>query len=314
MRRFFSRWQNLLGLGLVLFFGVIALAAPILSPQSEKEPGAFQRTEGVKRTKREPQPPEVVAPLGSLPGQLDVFHALVWGTRDALTFGLQVTLATALFGVLLGAGAGLVGGWFNSLVLRIADSFLSFPLIAGVVFLEQLWLNAITASGGVFFRGQMIQEPVGGISPIEWLFLHTDALSVTIILFSWMPYARLTNAMVAVLKPTEFIQAAQALGASQARILFRHLIPNAVSPALVLAARDVGGMVVLQATLTFIGISSSSVWGTMLAMGRDWVIGPDGGIFRYWWVFLPTTLALTLFGVGWNLLGDGLSDLLDPRE
>jgi len=136
MRRFFSRWQNILGLGLVLFFGGVALLAPVLSPQSEKEPGAFQRAEGVKRTKREPQAPEIVPPLGTLPGQLDVFHALVWGTRDALNFGLKVTLATAFFGILLGASAAYAGGWLNSLVMRVADSFLSFPLIAGVVFLH----------------------------------------------------------------------------------------------------------------------------------------------------------------------------------
>jgi peptide/nickel transport system permease protein len=82
----------------------------------------------------------------------------------------------------------------------------------------------------------------------------------------------------------------------------------------VLAARDVGSMVILQATFTFIGLDGSSTWGNMLVMGRDWVLGPGGDIFAYWWVYIPATLVLVLFGVGWNLLGDGLSELLDPRD
>ena len=81
-----------------------------------------------------------------------------------------------------------------------------------------------------------------------------------------------------------------------------------------LAARDVGSMVILQATFTFIDLDGSSTWGNMLVMGRDWVLGPGGGIFAYWWVYIPATLVLVLFGVGWNLLGDGLSELLDPRD
>ena len=83
--------------------------------------------------------------------------------------------------------------------------------------------------------------------------------------------------------------------------------------ALALAARDIGGVVLLQATLTFIELGGDSVWGEMLALGRNWVIGPGGNLFRYWWVFLPPTLAVMLFGFAWNMLGDGLADMLDPH-
>jgi peptide/nickel transport system permease protein len=135
-----------------------------------------------------------------------------------------------------------------------------------------------------------------------------------LILFSWMPYARITNVVVSTLKQAEFIQAARAIGARSSRIIFRHLLPNSITPSIVLAARDVGSMVILQATFTFINLDGSSIWGEMLVKGKDWVLGPGGGIFTYWWAFIPATLALVLFGIGWNLLGDGLSELLDPRD
>jgi hypothetical protein len=82
--------------------------------------------------------------------------------------------------------------------------------------------------------------------------------------------------------------------------------------AIVLAARDVGGVVLLQATLTFIGIGGGSVWGEMLSQGRNWIIGPGGSMLGYWWVFLPPTFAVMLFGIAWNMLGDSLNDVLDP--
>jgi peptide/nickel transport system permease protein len=121
------------------------------------------------------------------------------------------------------------------------------------------------------------------------------------------------NSMVLTLKQTDFVQAARALGGSPFWIIRKHLIQNATGPAMVLAARDVGGVVLLQATLTFIQLGGNSVWGSMLAQGRDWVIGPGGSLLKYWWVFLPPTLAVMVFGIAWNILGDGLSDVYNLR-
>jgi peptide/nickel transport system permease protein len=82
----------------------------------------------------------------------------------------------------------------------------------------------------------------------------------------------------------------------------------------VLAARDVGGMVILQATFTFIGLGGDSPWGRILSTARDWIVGPGGNPFVYWWTYLPTTIALILFGISWNMLGDSLNDWLNPRR
>jgi peptide/nickel transport system permease protein len=314
LRRTFSHWQNWVGVFLVWIFLEVALFAPLLSPDNPKTPGPFMRAVGLPIGDLQPYSPAQIPPLGSLPGQYDVFHALVWGSQNALSFGLKVALASAVIGVLFGATAAYTGGFVNGAMMRIADAFLSFPIIAGVVLLQQLWLSVMADKGAVFARGEWIVPPGGAVSPVQWLFLLMDPLTFTLILFSWMPYARLTNTMVTTLKQTGFVQAARALGASPARIILHHLIPNAIAPAVVLAARDVGNMVILQATFTFIGLPGGSVWGQMLVMGRDWIIGPGGGIMTYWWTFMPATLAFILFGMGWNLMGDTVNELLDPRE
>ena len=303
---FFKRWQNVLGLLLTLIFLLVAIFASSISPMDQTSPGPFKKIgQGFGL---DPQPPSEEAKLGTLPKQIDVFHALVWGTRDALIFGLLVVLFAGLFGVIFGAISGYAGSTANNVMMRIADAFLAFPVIAGVVFLQQLIL---TATGGSLSAADMGR---GELSPfMQFLLQYLSPMTLGLILFSWMPYARLINTTVINLKSAEFITAAHVLGLKPARILWKHLIPNAISPAIVLAARDIGWMVVLQATFTFIGLPGGSVWGEVLVRGRGWFMGAGGNIFAYWWVILPTTLAVILFGVGWNLVGDGLNDLLDPN-
>lgn len=314
LRSFFRSWQNWLGFLLVFIFVFMAVSAPWLSPMAEKDPGLFQRVG--RASDNTPYPPSQNAPLGTLPGQVDVFHSLIWGAGDALQFGLIVALGAFVFGVLIGAVSGYAGGVLNSLMMRITDAFLTFPMIAGVVFLQQIVASTIVAMGGIYwfndpYHGKVIYFQ---FTPPAWVsfLMKVDPLLICLILFSWMPFARLVNTMVITLKRTDFIQAARALGGSSWWVLFRHLIPNSLAPAIVMAARDVGGAVVLQATFTFIGMGGNSAWGTLLSFGRNWVIGPGGDLFAYWWTFIPATLALVLFGIGWNLLGDGLNELLDP--
>jgi len=308
--RFFSRWQNWLATLLILGYFGVAIGAPYISPDDPKEPGPFMRVG--KATRGEPQPPDEKAILGMLPRGIDVYHALVWGARDALQFGLIVTISTAFFGIFYGALSGVVSQRVSRLLMNVADSFLAFPPIAGVVFLQQLFAATVTAMGGRFFntpQGQFI-EVNGPATMIQTLLETINPLMLSLIIFSWMPYARLVNSIVLTLRQTDFVQASRALGGSPLWLLRKHLLPNSIAPALVLASRDVGGVVLLQATLTFINIGGDSVWGSMLAQARNWVIGPGGSLLNYWWVFLPPTLAVMLFGIAWNLFGDGLNDVL----
>lgn len=318
-RLFLLRWQNWLGLLVVLVFVTVAAFAPLLSPADPQD------AEGVKIvgrvTDHRPQPPSQEAPLGTLPGQLSVYHTLVWGTRSALSFGLIVATVTATAGVLVGTVSAYFGGKLNDFLMRITDAFLAFPAIAGVVLFQQL-ISIVLYNYGVriYPNGVLVIDASGSIvdlaGEVELVYNFLNSINpvmIALILFSWMPYARIMNTMVMHLKQTEYIQAARALGAGHSAIIFRHLIPNAIAPVIVLAARDVGGMVLLQATFTFIGLGGNSLWGMLLVTGRDWIIGPGGNILTFWWVFLPATLALLLFGIGWNLIGDSLNEVLNPR-
>jgi peptide/nickel transport system permease protein len=303
--RFLTRWQNWFGLMLVILFVGVAVAAPILAPQPDGS-GAnpYKKVQGTGFILSTiPQPPSPEHPLGTTADNLDVFHTLVWGTRYALRFGLTVTLATAFIGILIGAITAFRGGWLNGVGMRTADAFLAFPVIAGVVLLQQV----LTARYLGWFLAPLspFQERMATLDP--------DPILWALILFSWMPYARLINTTVTQIRSSDYIVAARAMGMGNSRIIFRHLLPNAISPAIVLGARDVGAMLVLAAAFTFIGLGGRDPWGVMLVNNRNWIAGPGGDLLAYWWVYLPITIALVLFGVAWNLLGDGINDAINPR-
>lgn len=312
-RRFLIHWENGLGLFLILIFLFGALFAPVISPVDAKEPGPFKHIgRGIDLT---PRPPSKDAILGTLPGQYDVFHTLIWGMRGAMVFGLLVAIGSFSFGVFFGSVAAYAGSLINSLMMRVADAFLTFPTLAGVVFVQQLlgmWVNAM---GGTFYfnigtLGKVIYFNSEPTPLMNFLVNKLDPVMVILILFSWVPYARLVNSIVLTLKATDYVQAARALGGNSLWVIRRHLIPNSIGPALVLGARDVGSAVILQATITFIGLGGTSAWGTLLSMGRNYVLGARGSLLIHWWVYLPVTLAVILFGVAWNLVGDGLNDVL----
>jgi peptide/nickel transport system permease protein len=301
--RFSSRVQNLLAVAIIALYVFVAITAPRLAPPQDPEnPSPFRVASVDTGTSRHiPLPPEPGLPLGTVPGRLDVFYTLVWGTRSALRFGLTVALVTACVGILIGAASAYAGGLVNRLTLRLTDAFLAFPVIAGAA-LFRLVLYPVNP-----------QDPM---TPLQSLLasLEVDPVMLTLILFSWMSYVRIVNAEVAKLKQVAYVQAARSVGAGHLRLILRHLLPNAVSPAVVLIGRDIGGMVILRAAFTFVGVGAGSPWGFLLAKGRDWIIGPSASLTQYWWVYLPVTLALIFFGIGWNLLADGLNRALNPRS
>ena len=315
---FLSSWQNLVGFLIVLLFTLVALMAPLLSPPNDQTQGAFKKVG--RSNDFTPHPPGENAILGTLSGQTDVFHALVWGTRDAMIFGLSVALGAFLFGSLFGAIAGYASGAIHNFMMRIADAFLTFPVLAGVVFLQEIVATTIESMGGMYWFnsdrfGRQVYFEFTPPPAIAFL-MKVDPILISLIILSWMPFARLVSTIVLTLKNTEFVQAARTIGGSPLWIVRKHLLPNSIGPAIVLAARDVGNAVILQATITFIGLGGDSPapWGTMLSMGRDWIIGSNGDLFTYWWTYLPATLMIMIFGIAWNLLGDGINNALDPKS
>jgi peptide/nickel transport system permease protein len=312
LRRFASQMGSIIGLILVILYFGVALAAPWLAPTqaglNPTDPLVVGRFNDFL-----PHPPGAGAPLGTLPGQIDVYHSLVWGTRTALLFGLTVAACAFAFGLLWGAAGAYWGGWANRLVLRTTDAFLAVPVVAGAYFCKQLLLLFMLGAGFRFYMNGEIDASAASPQLASFL-LWINPIMIGFILFSWMPYARLTNTLVLRLRQADFAQAARTLGASPLYIVIRHLIPNAISPSITLAARDISMVVMLQATFQFIGLDSSYGWGKILQLGRSYLIAPGGNILRYWWLYIPVMLAIVLFSVGWNLLGDGLNDRLNPRR
>ncbi len=326
--RFFRSVPNLLGLLIVGGFILVAVAAPLLAPPTDPDhPTPYRFIEGIgSPTPLEPQPG---LPLGTIAYyatslgltdvlHFDIFYSLVWGTRAALRFGLITALTTASLGIIVGAVSGYVGGLFGSVTMRLTDAFLAFPIIAGVALFRSLMNMAGMETISSTYLALVNIAPTPFLRLVAALQL--EPVMLTLILFSWVAYARITYSLISRLKQTEYAEAARSVGAGNLRLIFRHLIPNAIGPAIVLVARDVGGMVIQQAAFAFIGVSgtvNSSLmpeWSRVLIMGRHWVIGQLGNPLVYWWVYLPVTLALVLFGIGWNLLGDGLNTALNPRE
>ena len=313
-RRFFSQWQNWLGLLIVTVFVLTALLAPLLSPKN-----VDTQEEILQPYLRVPRPPAPATPLGTLPDQSSVYDALVWGTRDALKFGVGVTAFIFLLGTLIGTLAAFLGGMSSTVLMWTTDIFLAFPVIAGVVFFKQLnnvmLMNLLSTTEYAGFPLDYLEKYgyLKNFTPLLSPLLKLNPAAVTFALFLWVPYARVMNASVMRLKRVEYVLAAKVSGVKKFRVISRHLIPNAIAPVLVMAAKDIGALVVMQTTFAFIGLGNSTPWAYVLLSGRDWIFSPKG-IIDYWWVFLPVTIALILFGIGWNLLGDGLIEAMNPRS
>jgi peptide/nickel transport system permease protein len=302
LRRLLSRRQSWFALFVISLFVVMALSAPVLSPPAENT----DLPVGLKRVGRAsggvPRPPSDQARLGTTSEQYDVFHALLWGARNALRLGLSVAIVSAVIGTLVGGISGYVGGTVSSVAMRVTDAFLAFPAVLGVLVFSHLFTNT-----GVDWT--VPPTPIPSI--LSDVGLNT--IMVTLMAFMWMPYARMVNANLQQIKDSDYVIAARAVGASPRRILFRHLLPNVLPPIIVLMARDIGGVVILDAAFSFLKLDGMVEWGQLLASNRSWLVGVYGNPFTYWWVLLPFALALILFGVAWNMLGEGFNFALNPR-
>jgi peptide/nickel transport system permease protein len=297
-----TRPSLIAGLLIVLAFAAVALAAPLLLP-----PGETDNPYQIPRFgySPEPTPPDAEHPLGLLPKQYDILYGLVWGTRIAFQMGLGVTLARLAIGVVVGLVSGYVGRWVDALIMRLIDAFLSFPIMAAAMVMVSLYGR----------------ELIIGISGRAYLMPHGEekVIMATLIAFGWMTYARLIRGNVLAEREKEYVQAAQASGVGHARLIVRHLWPNVRQGLFVLAASDVGAVVILVATFAFIGLITppfqhmEADWGQMLSAARDWIVGAPSHAFQHWYTYVPVSAAVVLFSMGWNLVGDGLRDVMDPR-
>jgi len=227
------------------------------------------------------QPPSAVHAFGTDDVGRDVFTRVLYGAQISLEISVSVQMITLAVGVVLGLVSGYYGGWIDVLIMRVADIVMSFPLL----------IIAIALVG------------VLGSTEINIIAALT--------LVSWPYVTRLTRSQVLSLKEEEFVTAARGLGASSGVIMFRHILPNLLTPVIVFTTLGIGNVILSEAALSFLGLGSGNQaqpsWGKMLNESRAYIRSA-------WWMPFFPGVAIMLTVLGFNLLGDGLRDALDVRS
>jgi peptide/nickel transport system permease protein len=259
------------GISIVLGWLFVGLVAPILPIA---DPNAQNLVERLKS-------PSAAHILGTDDLGRDIFSRIIWGARVSVPAGIAVILVTGVVGCALGALAGYLGGTVDAVVMRAADTILSFPSI-----ILAMSITAVRGGPG----------------------LGNALIAVGFVL--WPEYARLMRSQVIAIRENEFVTAARSVGAGRNRILFRHILPSTDAPIIVKATLDVGSAIVLTAGLSFIGLGAvppTAEWGAMIKQGAD------KGL-QYWWYALVPGVAIMSVVMALNFFGDGLRDALDPRR
>ena len=263
----------LAGLGLVLVWALAAALAPLLAPHDPLAvPGGGQAATL--------SPPGPLHPFGTDALGRDLLSRVLYAGRVSLAVGIGVELVAAAIGGVVGLLAGYYGGRLDAVLMRTTDVVMAFP-------------SLVLAIGLI----AVFEEP------------GLDKVFLVLIALGWTTIARVVRGEVLSLRNREYVQAARAVGVPNGVIIFRHILPNCVSPLLVGATIGVGGNMVAEAGLSFLGLGAQSPtisWGAMLADGQTFLQSAP-------WVAIFPGLALALTVLGVNLLGDGLRDLLDPR-
>ncbi|MEZ4735513.1 MAG: ABC transporter permease [Caldilineaceae bacterium] len=269
LRRLLREPTAAFGLLLLLFFGGVALAAPLLSPYDP----LFQNISASLT------PPSADYWFGTDKLGRDLLSRMLYGARISLWVGSAVVLAAAGIGTTAGLLAGYVRGWVDEVLMRVTDIFFAFPSL--------ILAMAIAGALGPSLRNALI----------------------ALIVVTWPVYARLIRGQVLALREQEFVQAARASGSTNRRIILRHLLPNTLAPLLVQASFDVGTTILSVAGLSFIGFGAQPPlpeWGVMISEGRNYIT-------TQWWLTGVPAAGILLLVAAFNLVGDGLRDILDPR-
>lgn len=275
---------SIAGIILVMGFVFIAVFAPLLAPPKLDPPYLIPRDPALGFS-LEPKPPSQNHPFGTTAAQRDLYYGCIWGTRWAFQIALEVIICVVAIGVILGLIAGYYGGIIDEILMRFTDIILAFP---GLI----LAMTLVTV-----------------LHELNWQTI--DSVLLSIILIGWPGYTRLIRGEVLRVKNEDYIEAARASGASDLRIMFKHILPNTVYSVIIVASLDFGGIVLTTAALSFLGLGAPTGWadwGRLIFDGMGFV---SGGL-RWWWAWTYPGIFIVLFVLGWSLLGDALRDVLDP--
>jgi peptide/nickel transport system permease protein len=272
-REFWTRLKRnrmaMAGLALVLGLFAVALLAPWLAPY---DPSFIN----LKQVLMPPSPDHL---LGTDTLGRDVLSRIIFGAQISLLVGFVAVGIATLIGLLIGVLAGYYGGWVDSALMRLVDLMLCFP---------------------AFF---LILAVIAVLEPSIWNIMAVIGLT------SWMGVARLVRAEFLSLREREFVTAARALGAGDARLILRHMLPNALAPVMVSATLGVAGAILTESALSFLGLGvmpPTPSWGNILTAGKD-------NIEIAWWLSVFPGLAILITVMSYNLLGEGIREAIDPR-
>jgi peptide/nickel transport system permease protein len=289
VQRFAENKLNVAGLSVILLLAVVAVfAVPVetsllgfLEDPVTVQPFQLAPYEpNAQNLRNRLQPPSLAHPLGTDQLGRDMLSRLMVGARVSMRIGVVVVAISLVIGTTVGVVSGYLGGWVDEALMRLVDVLLAFPGI----------LLALVVAGilGPSLTNVMLALAVVG----------------------WTNYARIIRGSVLSVKNEEFVRASRLIGLSRSKLVGRHVVPHVVSPVVVLATLDMGYVILATAGLSFIGLGAqppTPEWGTMLASGRD-------HLRSSWWIVNFPGLAIMITVLGFNLLGDGLRDVLDPRD
>jgi peptide/nickel transport system permease protein len=273
VRVFFKDKLAVIGLIVVLLNIAVAVFAPQIAPYPAQGRGQSNLSERFEA-------PSTHHLMGTDREGRDVFSRVIYGARIPLIISFAVTAAIVIIGVPLGGIAGYYGGKVDEVVMRVTDVFLAFP-------------SLILAIGFVAFLGPSIRN-----------------VMIAIVVSWWPWYTRLVRGVAVSLRERPYVEAAKTMGVSNSRIIWRHILPNALGPVIVQMTLDIGTVILAAAALSFIGLGAqppTAEWGLMISEGREYIL-------QQWWMGTFPGLAIFILVLAFNLVGDGLRDVLDPRS
>lgn len=289
-RRFLTHKGAVVSVAVLSLLVLWVLLSPITARYGVNEQ-VFDISEGANQN----LPPSRIAWFGTDIIGRDVYSRVLYGVRVSLVIGIASAVFSLALGALIGAVAGLKGGLFDDIVMRVTDIFLAFPFLVALL---------------------VIRNMFGSIGWITWIVGSQGSLRFMVFLFAifgWMSVARVLRAQVLSLKEREFVEAARALGASNTRIILKHLLPNSIGPMLVSLSLGVVGAIVSEATLSLFGYGPDPGTG---ATSLGLLVSGSKSAVRagYWWLALYPFAALLIITLCVSFIGDGLRDAFDPKH
>lgn len=266
---------TLIGLIIVAMFIAVALLTPYIAPAQGADPYQMPRDWDAANA----PPGSEGHLLGTNGNGGDILYGILWGSRLSIALSLGVVVGTTIIGVVFGGIAGYVGGWVDELIMRIVDAMISIPAI--------VWAIALVTALGPSYMN----------------------IGIALTTMLWGTYARIIRGEVIHVKNEDYVAAARVSGLGEASIFVREVLPNAMPPIFVQSTLYFGRVVLIAASVAFIGLAEPGIteWGRIISMGQTDLLAGR------WWTSVFPGIAIFLWAFGWNMIGDGLRDVMDPR-